>query len=119
MIGALVTAVTALALTAGLATVFATGSVRTAVRVLLDLLTAAGLLRLAGGPGWSALASAAAIVALRQMLAAALATARPWSRGQFPPPWSRRQSPPPCAVDGHHLPLAVRGETGKSGGITT
>ncbi|WP_410809173.1 hypothetical protein [Micromonospora sp. 067-2] len=103
---ALVTAVTALALTAGLVTVLTTGAVRTAIRVLLDLLTAAGLLRLAGGPGWTDLASAAAIVALRQLLGAALGGAAPWSR---------RQSAPPCATDGHHLPLAVPGRTGESG----
>ncbi|MEV4659538.1 hypothetical protein [Micromonospora sp. NPDC049301] len=94
MIGALVMVVTALALVAGVVTVLSTGAGRTAVRVVLDLLIAAGLLRLVGDPGWSGLASSAAIVALRQLLAAALATV---------PPWSRRQSRPPCAADDHHL----------------
>ncbi|MEH1165859.1 hypothetical protein V6V47_10795 [Micromonospora sp. CPCC 205539] len=110
MIGALVTAVTALALVAALVTVLTTGALKTAVRVLLDLLTAAGLLRLAGGLGWTDLASAAAIVALRQLLGLALGAA---------PPWSRRQSPPPCAGDERPLPLAVRGESDETGRITT
>ncbi|MET8310596.1 hypothetical protein [Micromonospora sp. NPDC005173] len=110
MIGVLVTAVTALALVAGVVTVLSTGAGRTAIRVLLDLLTAAGVLRLAGGPGWTDLAGAAAIIALRQLLWAALGAA---------PPWSRRQSGPPLARDDHHLPLAVRGETGARGRTTT
>lgn len=107
---ALVTAVTALALVTGVVIVLSTGALRSAVRVLLDLLTAAGLLRLAGDPGWNGLAGAVAIIALRQLLGAALSV---------PPPWSRRQSPASCAGDDHHLPLAVRGETGESGRITT
>ncbi|MET8348303.1 hypothetical protein [Micromonospora sp. NPDC005206] len=108
--GALVTAVTALALVAGVVTLLSTGAVRTAVRVLLDLLTAAGLLRLAGDPSWASLVGSAAIVALRQLLGVAL--------GAFPPR-SRRQFRRPCAADGHHLPLAVRGETGARGRTTT
>jgi hypothetical protein len=110
VVSALVTAVTALALISALVTVLTSGAGRTAVRVLLDLLTAAGLLRLAGGLGWTDLASAAAIVALRQLLGVALGTA---------PPWSRRQSPPPCAENDRPLPLAVRGKTGESGRIST
>ena len=107
MIGALVEVVTALALVVGVVTVLSTGAARTAVRVLLDLLTAAGLLRLAEDPDWSGLASAAAIIALRQLLAAALSR---------PPPWSRRQSAPRCAEDDHHLPLAVPAKQGNAGG---
>ncbi|MET8120119.1 hypothetical protein [Micromonospora sp. NPDC005291] len=107
---ALVTAVTALALVTGVVIVLSSGALRIAVRVLLDLLTAAGLLRLVGDPGWNGLAGAAAIITLRQLLGAALSA---------PPPWSGRQSPAPCAGDDHHLPLAVRGETGESGRITT
>ncbi|MBQ0901229.1 hypothetical protein [Micromonospora sp. U21] len=110
MINGLVTVVTTLALVTGVVTVLSTGAGRTAIRVVLDLLTAAGLLRLVGEPSWAGLAGSAAIVALRLMLGAALAAA---------PPWSRRQSRPPCAGDDHHLPLAVRGETGASGGTTT
>ncbi|MGC4880724.1 hypothetical protein ACLQ26_31165 [Micromonospora sp. DT43] len=107
MIGALVEVVTALALVAGVVTALCTGALRVAVRVLLDLLTAAGLLRLAGDPQWGGLATAAAIVALRQLLAAALS---------FTPPWSRRQSPPRCADDDHHLAWAVAAKQGKAGG---
>ncbi|MBQ1019926.1 hypothetical protein KBX71_18950 [Micromonospora sp. D93] len=104
---ALVTAVTALALVAGVVTTLSTGALRSGVRVLLDLLTAAGLLRLVGEPGWNGLAGAVAIIALRQLLGAALSR---------PPPWSGRQSSAPCADDDHHLPLASTGETGKAGG---
>ncbi|MEH0930433.1 hypothetical protein [Micromonospora sp. CPCC 205558] len=107
MTGALVTAVTALALVAGVVTVLSSRALRSGVRVLLDLLIAAGLLRLAGDPGWSGLAGAVAIIALRQLLGAALST---------PPPWSGRQSRARCADDDHHLPLASTGEIGRSGG---
>ncbi|PWR05684.1 hypothetical protein DKT68_25770 [Micromonospora acroterricola] len=110
MIDGLVTAVTALALVAGVVVVLSTGAGRTAIRVVLDLLIAAGLLRLVGDPGWNGLAGAAAVIALRQLLWAALGAA---------PGWSRRQSRPPCAGDDHHLPLAVRGETGAPGRTTT
>ncbi|RQW96766.1 hypothetical protein DLJ59_30670 [Micromonospora inaquosa] len=105
--GALVTAVTALALVAGVVTVLSTGALRSGVRILLDLLTAAGVLRLAGEPGWNGLAGAAAIIALRQLLGVALSR---------PPPWSGRQSRARCADDDHHLPLASTGEIGKAGG---
>ncbi|MCG5435439.1 hypothetical protein [Micromonospora foliorum] len=107
MTGVLVTVVTALALVAGVVITVSTGALRGGVRVLLDLLTAAGLLRLAGEPGWNGLAGAVAIIALRQLLGAALSR---------PPPWSGRQSPARCADDDHHLPLASTGETGKAGG---
>ncbi|MBM0233234.1 hypothetical protein JNW91_16020 [Micromonospora sp. STR1_7] len=107
---ALALAVTALALVTGVVIVLSTGAPRTAIRVLLDLLIAAGLLRLVGNPGWNGLAGAAAIIALRQLLWAALGVA---------PPWPRRQSRPPCGGDDHHLPLAVRGGTGDSGRTTT
>ncbi|MEU5962370.1 hypothetical protein ABZ777_14280 [Micromonospora parva] len=107
MTGILVTAVTALALVAGVVTTLSVRALRSGVRVLLDLLTAAGLLRLAGDPGWNGLAGAVAIIALRQLLGAALSR---------PAPWSGRQSPARCADDDHHLPLASTGEIGKSGG---
>ena len=103
----LLTVVTALALVVGVVTVLSTGALRTGVRLLLDLLTAAGLLRLAGDPGWNGLAGAVAIIALRQLLGAAMSA---------PPPWSGRQSPAPCAGDDHPDPLALRRGTGKTGG---
>ena len=68
----LVTAVTAVALLVAVVALVATRSWRTAVRLLLDLLTAAGLLRLSSGQSWTALATAAGIVVLRQALSAAL-----------------------------------------------
>lgn len=42
------------------------------LRTLLDFLLGAGLLRLAGDPGWSGLAGAAAIVAIRQLVGRSL-----------------------------------------------
>ncbi|MFE0590771.1 hypothetical protein [Micromonospora echinospora] len=67
------------------------GSWRAALRILLDLLTAAGLLRLSGAPGWGALAAVAAIVALRRLLWAALAAAEPTVDGT---PTDRRAPTP-------------------------
>jgi uncharacterized membrane protein len=44
-----------------------TRKVRLAIAILLDFLTAAGLLRLAGTPDWSRLATAALIIVIRQL----------------------------------------------------
>ncbi|MGW4680536.1 hypothetical protein ACWEOS_18900 [Micromonospora taraxaci] len=107
MMETLVTVVTALALVVAVVTVLSTGALKTGARLLLDLLTAAGLIRLAGDPGWNGLAGAVAIIALRQLLGAALSA---------PTPWSGRQSPAPCAEDDCHLPLALGRETRKTGG---
>nr|WP_237522670.1 DUF1622 domain-containing protein [Streptomyces sp. SID1328] len=49
-----------------------THSVRAALAVLLDFLTAAGLLRLAGEPSWDSIILAAAVIALRKLLGASL-----------------------------------------------
>ncbi|MFI6820128.1 hypothetical protein ACIBJE_04145 [Micromonospora sp. NPDC050187] len=68
------------------------GSWRAALRILLDLLTAAGLLRLSGAPGWGALAAVAAIVALRRLLWAALAASES-SAGAAP---EDRRAPTPA-----------------------
>ncbi|WP_446209930.1 hypothetical protein [Micromonospora sp. IBSANI012] len=68
---------TALALGSGAVVLLTVRSGRTALRVLLDLLVAAGLLRLSVGSGWAALATAAAIILLRQLLWAGLAAAPP------------------------------------------
>ncbi|WP_431924275.1 hypothetical protein [Micromonospora wenchangensis] len=73
----LATVVSTLALGVGGVVLLTVGSWRTALRVLLDLLVAAGLLRLAGGPGWPALASAVAVVVLRRMLWSGLDPASP------------------------------------------
>ncbi|MFG3417429.1 hypothetical protein ACIBTZ_29220 [Micromonospora sp. NPDC049460] len=90
----LATATTALATLAGLAALVGTRSWRCALRVLLDLLTAAGLLRLAVDQGWAELAAAAAIVLLRRLLWAALT-------GAAPPRLSAASS----GQEDHHLPL--------------
>ena len=60
-----------------------------ALGVLLDLLVAAGLLRLVGDPGWTALASAAVIIALRHLVGSGLRqAAASWRAG--PPSTGRR-----------------------------
>jgi hypothetical protein len=64
--------VAAAALVAGALALATTRRPRAALPVLLDLLLAAGLLRLTGDPGWPALATAASIVALRQLIGAGL-----------------------------------------------
>ncbi|MFG2060777.1 hypothetical protein ACGFIK_05090 [Micromonospora sp. NPDC048871] len=56
----------------------ATRSVPTALGVLLDLLVAAGLLRLAAVASWSALVGVVVIVAVRQMLRAGLLATERW-----------------------------------------
>ena len=66
--------VTAAALLAGLVALAATRRPAAALPVLLDLLLAAGLLRLVGRPGWQALATAAAIVLLRRLIGFGLRT---------------------------------------------
>ncbi len=61
-----------------------------ALSVLLDLLLAAGLLRLAGDPGWESIATVASIVVLRRLIGFGLraggrawaAPARPAGAGQ-------------------------------------
>ncbi|MFI7607793.1 hypothetical protein ACIBTV_21985 [Micromonospora sp. NPDC049366] len=100
----LVTVATALSLLAAAAVLVTTGRGRTAVRVLLDLLIAVGLLRLATHRSWADLLTAAAVIALRQLLWVSLASG--W-------PGSRRQSPPSCGED--HIRLAVAGESGENG----
>lgn len=64
-VAAVLTTAAALA-TAGLA-LLSTRSPRTALAVLLDLLLAAGILRLAGDQSWGTLATVAAIVTIRRL----------------------------------------------------
>ena len=52
----------------------------TALQVLLDFLLAAGLLRLTGRPGWPALATAAAVVAVRRLVGSGLRAGAPVRR---------------------------------------
>ncbi|WP_346533605.1 hypothetical protein [Micromonospora sp. DPT] len=74
---ALASVATALALGAGAVVLLTARSWRTALRVLLDLLVAASLLRLAAESGWMALATAAAVILLRQLLWAGIAAGPP------------------------------------------
>ncbi|MET9929877.1 MULTISPECIES: hypothetical protein [unclassified Streptomyces] len=49
-----------------------TRTFRSALAVLLDFLTAAGLIRLAGDPSWSGILQAASVIALRKLLSTGL-----------------------------------------------
>jgi uncharacterized membrane protein len=72
--------VTVGALLAGLVALAATRRPAVALPVFLDLLVAAGLLRLVGEPSWQALATAAAIIALRRLIGFGLRTGgRAWT----------------------------------------
>lgn len=83
----LATVVSALALGVGGVVLLTVRSWRTALQVLLELLVAAGLLRLVGGRSWPALATAAAVIALRRLLWAGLGTP------SSPPPPSTDPAP--------------------------
>lgn len=72
MIRLLATGLTGAALLSAAVVLLVTASWRTALRVLLDLLTAAGLVRLAAARGWADVGAAVAVVAIRQTLAISL-----------------------------------------------
>jgi hypothetical protein len=72
----------ALALVAGAVALVATRRPALALGVLLDLLLAAGLLRLAAEPTWTSLATAAAVVGLRRLAGGGL---RAGGRALSPP----------------------------------
>jgi hypothetical protein len=74
-IGAAALATIAAAILAGALVLLRTRSLRQALPVLLDLLTAAGLLRLAAAPTWSALAVTAIVIVLRRLVTAGIRTA--------------------------------------------
>ncbi|MGY1839453.1 MULTISPECIES: hypothetical protein [unclassified Modestobacter] len=77
----------AFALVAGALTLASTRRPALALGVLLDLLLAAGLLRLAGEPDWQGIATTAVIVLLRHLAGAGLRLgARSWTRGEARPP---------------------------------
>ena len=69
--------VTAAGLVAAALTAAATRRPLVALKVLLDFLLAAGLLRLTGDPDWATLLTAAVIVALRRLLGFAIRTGAP------------------------------------------
>jgi hypothetical protein len=77
---ALALLLTAAALVSGLVALVATRRPAAALPVFLDLLVAAGLLRLVGEPDWPALATAAAILVLRRLIGLGLrAGGRTWT----------------------------------------
>lgn len=57
-----------------------THDVRSALAVLLDFLTGAGLIRLAGEPSWDSIVLAAAVITVRTLLGAFLAPSEPSTR---------------------------------------
>ena len=74
-------AVTTAGRVAAAAVLLATGRPLLAVKVLLDFLLAAGLLRLTGDPAWTTVATAAAVVALRRLVGVGLRAGAPaWAR---------------------------------------
>jgi hypothetical protein len=78
--GTLALLVTAAALLAALVALAATRRPAAALPVFLDLLVAAGLLRLVGEPGGQALATAASIILLRRLIGFGLRTGgRTWA----------------------------------------
>ena len=76
VVDGLALAVTAAGLLAAGATLRSTRRPQFALKVLLDFLLAAGLLRLTGQPGWPALVIAAAIVAVRRLIGVGLRAGR-------------------------------------------
>lgn len=68
---------TVLGLLSAAAALAATRDARLSVKVLLEFLLAAGLLRLVGDPSPQAIASAAAVIAIRQLLAFGLRQTSP------------------------------------------
>ncbi len=94
--GVLAVGVTALALVAGAVALAATRRPALALGVLLDLLLAAGLLRLAAEPTWASLATAAAVVLLRRLIGAGLrAGGRAFSAAVVARPARDRRPPRP------------------------
>ncbi|MEV0001691.1 hypothetical protein AB0H28_05310 [Micromonospora sp. NPDC050980] len=69
-------------LLAGLVVLVVARDGRLALRVALDLWLAAGLLRLALPPSWDQLLSAAAIIAVRQLVGLGLGPSRAASTGE-------------------------------------
>lgn len=67
---------TTAAVVSGLAVGVATRQLRVALPVLLELLLAAGLLRLSAGGTWTGIATAAVIVAVRKVAGTGIRSAR-------------------------------------------
>ncbi|QJY50440.1 hypothetical protein HOP40_06565 [Pseudonocardia broussonetiae] len=75
MVDAAAFLVVAAALVSAAVVLIRTRDGRRALPVLLDLLTAAGLIRLAGPPSWPVLATTAIVIVLRRLLTAGLRSA--------------------------------------------
>ncbi|MDP9431512.1 MAG: hypothetical protein M3P91_01995 [Actinomycetota bacterium] len=88
VVASLVPVLVASALLVAALTLLATGSPWVALPVLLDLLLAAGLLRLSADASWRALAIAATIVTIRKLVGLGLAAGRRTPRQRFPSPSS-------------------------------
>lgn len=73
-----------LAVAVGAVAFAATHDVRSSSALLLDLLLAAGLLRLSADSSWSVLGTAAAIVAVRKLVIVCLPVARESTPGPMP-----------------------------------
>jgi hypothetical protein len=80
------TALSGAAVVVGVLVLVASRSPRMTLHVLLDLLLAAGLLRLAAAETWRAIAVAAAIVGIRKLASGGIL--RPRHRGE--PEWGSR-----------------------------
>jgi hypothetical protein len=76
LVAALVPVVVAAGLALSALTLLSTRRMTTALPVLLDLLLAAGLLRLSATASWQAIASAAAIVLIRKLATLGITAAR-------------------------------------------
>jgi hypothetical protein len=76
LVASLVPLVIAAALAVSALTLLSTRRIATALPVLLDLLLAAGLLRLSATASWQAIASAAAIVLIRKLATLGITAAR-------------------------------------------
>lgn len=63
---------TAAGLVAAVVVLAVTGAPRQALPVLLEFLTAAGVLRLAGSPAWTDVATAGAVIAVRHLVTSGL-----------------------------------------------
>ena len=75
MLDALALAITAGGLVVAGVAAIATARPRAAVLPLVELCTAAGLLRLAGEPSWSSIAIGATVIAVRKLVMIGLAVA--------------------------------------------
>ena len=75
------------AVVSGLVALAATRRPALALGILLDLLIAAGLLRLAGNPSWQAIATTTVVIALRHLVSYGLRLgARSWEGTRAPRP---------------------------------